>query len=365
LAIKRFFNIFKAPPEPLTVSIEPLGETFVVAKNNTILQTALKNGISFPYHCTVGTCGNCRCKLLEGEVRAIIDFSYTLSQAEIREGYILACQSLLKTNVVVDVELDANRPYYSVEKYRGEIQSTRLLTHDILEMVVKSDRPLLFSAGQFLDISLPDLARPRSYSIASPPAPNGCDTLRFYVRKVPDGAFTSWLFAQDRVGESIEMQGPGGEFWLRTADAPILAVAGGSGMAPLLSIIEDALARNITRPISYLFGARTQADLYCLETMDNIGKIWPGKFNFVPVLSEEPEGSNWAGKRGLVTNYINDESIGLPVKQCHSYLCGPPGMIDEALGVLEARGVSSGHIHYDKFLDSRQLENIGPGERIT
>ncbi|MEH6504450.1 MAG: 2Fe-2S iron-sulfur cluster binding domain-containing protein [Cycloclasticus sp.] len=355
--MKRFFDLFKSQKGPLNATIEPTGESFEVPKNKTLLQTALSHGVNFPYHCTVGTCGNCRCKLVSGDVRAIMDFSYTLSESEIEDGYILACQSLLKSDVVIELEADINQPSQPVEIFKGAIKDTRMLTHDIMQVDVELDRPLSFTAGQFADIGLEGFARHRSYSFAGAPEEGGLNTLSFHVRNVPGGSYTEWLFAEDRKNEAFELHGPSGSFWLRTSDAPILTVAGGSGMAPLKSVLEDALSKGINRPVTYLFGAREQRDLYCLDEMQALTEKWPTNFNFIPVLSEEPEGSDWTGKRGLVTAFINDETAGFPLNDAHAYLCGPPGMIDATLVALEQAGLSLDHIHYDKFLDSRQLES--------
>ena len=184
----------------------------------------------------------------------------------------------------------------------------------------------------------------------------GSSELSFHVRLVSGGTYTEWLFAKDRVGESLTLHGPGGVFFLRPDDAPILCVAGGSGMAPIKSILESAAQEGLNRPVTYLFGARTQRDLYCLEEMEALAKRWSNTLQFIPVLSEEPEDSDWTGKRGFVTEYISDEDTGFDLKTCHAYLCGPPVMIDAAIAVLENHQVSVEHIHYDKFLDARQLE---------
>ena len=356
--MKKLFGLFgTSKKEPLTATIQPIGKSFEVPKNNTLLQTALSEGINFPFHCTVGTCGNCRCKLVEGDIKAIMDFSYTLSESEIDDGYILACQSLLKSNVVIELEADANQPEHPLETFKGTITETHMHTHDIMQVTVELDRAITFSAGQFADIGLEGFARHRSYSFASAPNPAGQKTLSFHVRNVPGGDYTQWLFAKDRLGETFELHGPSGAFWLRTSDAAIIAVAGGSGMAPLKSILDDALAKGITRPVTYLFGARAQRDLYCLDEMKILEEKWPNTFKFVPVLSDEPEDSDWAGKRGLVTDYLNDETAGFSISDSHAYLCGPPGMIDATLLKLEEASVSLDNIHYDKFLDSRQLDN--------
>ena len=356
--MKKLFGLFgSAKKAPLTATINPLGKSFEVPKNNTLLQTALSEGVNFPFHCTVGTCGNCRCKLIEGDVKAIMDFSYTLSENEISEGYILACQSLLKTDVIVELDADENQPSHTVETFSGTITDTHMHTHDIMEVTVELDRPISFSAGQFADIGLEGFGRHRSYSFASAPKSGGQTMLHFHVRNVPGGDYSQWLFEKDRKGEKFELHGPSGAFWLRTSDAPILAVAGGSGMAPLKAILDDALENNINRPITYVFGARAQRDLYCLEEMKALAEKWPNTFTFVPVLSEEPDSSDWSGKRGFVTDFINDETTGFPIADSHAYLCGPPVMIDATLVKLEEAGVSLDNIHYDKFLDSRQLEN--------
>jgi NAD(P)H-flavin reductase len=258
---------------------------------------------------------------------------------------------------VIELEADINQPSQSVEVFKGVIKDTQMLTHDIMQVNVELDRPISFTAGQFADIGLEGFARHRSYSFAGAPEAGGQNALSFHVRSVPGGSYTEWLFAQERKNEAFELHGPSGSFWLRTSDAPILAVAGGSGMAPLKSILDDALSKGINRPVTYLFGAREQRDLYCLDEMRALTEKWPTSFNFIPVLSEEPEGSDWTGKRGLVTAFINDETAGFPVNDAHAYLCGPPGMIDATLVVLEQAGLGLDHIHYDKFLDSRQLES--------
>lgn len=353
--MKRFFEVFKKKG-PNNATIEPSGASFEVEKDKTLLQTALSNDIDFPFHCTVGTCGQCRCRLVEGDVRPIMDFSYSLSAHEIEEGYILACQSLLKTDIVVELVIDTSHPSIKVESFQGCINATRMLTHDIMEVSVGLDRPISFSAGQFADITLPGVDRHRSYSFACAPSENGLKEITFQVKKVPGGHYTEWLFEKDRVNEKFELHGPSGSFWLRKSDAPILCVAGGSGMAPLKSILEDALAKGINRPVTYLYGARQQKDLFCIEEMQQLADKWPTQFKFIPVLSDEPEDSDWQGKRGLVTEFTNEDNCGFEIKKSHAYLCGSPGMIDAVLVDLESKQVSLDNTHYDKFLDSRQLD---------
>ncbi|HNH50294.1 MAG TPA: fatty acid desaturase, partial [Myxococcota bacterium] len=163
-------------------------------------------------------------------------------------------------------------------------------------------------------------------------------------RKVPEGRFSGRVNDQELSGEEVEVQGPLGDFFLRPADAPILMVAGGSGLAPLLAMLREA--EGVQRPVTLLFGARREADLYELEEIHALAARWKAPFLFVPVLSELPEGSLWAGERGLVTEKI----VAFLQDGAHAYLCGPPAMVDRAESLLRERGILRSHIHADRFV---------------
>ena len=349
-------SLFGGSREPGIAVIEPSATEIRVARSQSILQAALDRGFAFPHSCKVGTCTRCRCRLLEGQVKQIRDFSYALSAEELREGYILACQSRVKpgSRVRLQIDIDAAAPRHLEVMTAGTIVAQRPLTHDITELTVRVDQPLEYTAGQYAALGRPELPRPRDYSFATAPVPGGRAELSFFIRKVPGGAFTEWLFEQRRIGEALTVTGPRGDFWLRGADAPLLLVAGGSGLAPLLALLEAAVAEGVQRDAVLLFGARAQRDLYCVDAVDAIAARWRGAFRFVPILSEEPIASSWQGARGLVTDPIQPAQIPA-LSAHHAYLCGPPAMIDAAIEILVAVGLPLEHIHYDKFLDASSL----------
>jgi CDP-4-dehydro-6-deoxyglucose reductase len=165
---------------------------------------------------------------------------------------------------------------------------------------------------------------------------------------------SNWLHTHSRVGTRVTVNGPHGAFYLRDSDAPVLCVAGGSGMAPIKALLEDMSKKGVNRPVTYLFGARTRADLYCVEEMDAIKVNAKGHFQFLPILSEEPAGTDWTGERGLVTSFIETQQLDL--SKCEAYLCGPPPMIDSAIEVLIRRGVPRSRIFFDKFLDASHMQ---------
>jgi p-cymene monooxygenase electron transfer component len=345
-------SLFGAKASPRMVEVTPLGTRFEVPAGKTILEAALAAGIAFPHDCTVGTCGTCKSRLTVGRVSALSEFAYTLSQQELAANFILPCQSMPRDALVqIEVEVLSQRTD-SHERYEGRIVATVPLTHDILQIHVELDRPIRYIAGQYANVDSPDGGRVRSYSFAAPSPPDGSREVTFCVRKVPGGVFTEALFANRLAGVALQIDGPHGAFHLRNGRGPIVCVAGGSGLPPILSMLEEAASRAVTRPGVLLFGARSMRDLYAIERIDAITSRWAARFVFLPVLSHELGDSAWSGARGLVTEYIADVLPGVDWATVQGYLCGPPGMIDVAIAALTAHGVGLNSIFYDKFTDA-------------
>ncbi len=344
-------NSLFGPKRPKIVEVLSLGVRFEVPSGQTVLEAALKNNVAFPHNCTVGSCGSCKCKLKQGRVGALSDFGYTLSQQEIAAGFILACQAVPKDELtVLEVEsqaIDASKP----DAFKGRIAATEPLTHDILRITVELDRPVKFVAGQYANLKLPDVARARNYSFADAPETEGLRNVNFFIRKVPGGSFTEALFSGRLNGATLDVEAPHGNFHMRPGSAPMVCIAGGSGLAPLLSMLTDAQRRQTKRPCVMLFGARTQSDLYGLKEIAAVADNWADQFVFLPVLSHEPADSSWTGARGLVTQFIADTIPAVDWSLAEGYMCGPPGMIDAGLSAMTELGMKLDAVFYDKFTD--------------
>lgn len=365
------FGFFKKKQQDFKAEVRPAGDVLEIKAGDNLLKAALAAGLDWPHDCRVGSCGSCRCHLKQGKIKELSDFSYVLDGDQLKEGMILACQTQLKSDVVVEVELGAGEDSMAtISSVEGELAKTRLLTHDIMELTIKLDAPFshaaepgvnghAYRAGQYADISFPGIEKPRSYSFARAPECEGERELTFFVRKVPNGELTSWLFADDRVGSRVTVNGPYGSFWMREGEGPIICIAGGSGMSSIMALLEHANNNGSKRDTVYLFGARTQQDLYCLDELKALeaARNGSGGLRFLPVLSEEPEESDWTGLRGMVTDQVAAQSLDWVNTQ--AYLCGPPPMIDAAIKVLKQQGVSEANIHFDKFLDASSM----PGGR--
>ena len=334
----------KTPPR--TVVVKPSDLELIVEPGETILEQALKKGIAYPHDCTVGTCGACRTKLLSGTVDAITPFGYTLSKEELDAGYILACQSLPKSELVVEVELQAEGQENITTNAR--IASTTPLTHDIMMVEWESDLPMHYRAGQYVNVRWNSEDIHRSYSFATAPEKSGQTRLVTFVRHVPGGAFTDMLFSGKAADLDYALDGPHGQFWLRPGKGPILCIAGGSGLAPIVSLLSDAANKRTRRDTVLLFGARAKRDLYGEPEISSIKNAWTAGFDFWPVLSETPEPNLLSG---LVTEHIGAalERLG---PDAQAYLCGPPAMIDAAMEELARQGIPLDAIFYDKFTDA-------------
>lgn len=342
---------------------------FTVKAGDNLLNAALELGIPWPHDCRVGSCTSCKCILKSGKTKSLTDFTYVLDPDQLKEGWILACQTRLKTDIEVEVELEDASHAHQVVSFEGQLARITDLTHDIKEVVVQSLYPLPQRsgiAGQYAEINVPGLSSPRSYSFAKAPENEADNEMTFFVRLVPGGEFTEWLFKEDRTDAKVTVAGPYGHFWLRPEPAPIVCIAGGSGISSIKAILESAVNEQIPRDCLFLFGARTQQDLYCLAEMDDIGSKWnpDNSFEFVPVLNMEPEDSDWQGARGLVTDYLKSAYVDtgkLSLSESQGYLCGPPPMIDAAIEVMVAQGMKEENIFFDKFLDASTM----PGGRGT
>ena len=326
--------------QPITATIN--GRPITVGPHETLLTAALRQGVALPFSCRVGGCGSCKCRLVDGRVEELTETGYILSDDDIAQGSILACQSVPQTDVHIEVDLSAQPLRRSIA---GRVVAQRRLTPEITALDVQLDQGLPYLPGQHASVSigaLPGVVR--NYSFAAPVRPDA--QVSFFVRKVPQGAFSTLVDEQDLIGQPVQVDGPVGDFWLRPGASPLLFVAGGSGLAPVLAMLQYAVDSDADHcSATLLFGARERRDLYALEQIDAIVRRWRGGLRFVPVLSECRDDAAWTGARGLVTDFVAD--VLQPGTQ--AYLCGPPAMIDAAVALLQRQGVQREHIHADRF----------------
>ncbi len=322
----------------------------------TLLRLLADNGIFLPSACGGrGACGVCKCKVTTDVGPVLATEVPYLSPKEIEQQIRLACQVKVKKDVAIRVPEDV----FYVKQCRGTVEALEDVTYDIKRLRIRLDDPkqIEFEAGQYAQLVAPPYDNvkdyiQRAYSMSSAPSEARSEgALEFYIRLVPGGALTSYVFKHLRPRQKIELTAPYGEFRMRGTDAIKLGVAGGSGMAPLKSIILDMLEKGGTdKELWYFFGARAVRDLYYVEELEAIAKKWPS-FHFVPALSEPLPEDKWKGETGLITDVLDKylETVIGKTRPKEGYLCGSPGMIDACIKVMKKHGVTDHRIFYDKF----------------
>ncbi|MBW7902078.1 MAG: CDP-6-deoxy-delta-3,4-glucoseen reductase [Rhodocyclaceae bacterium] len=309
-----------------SVSIRPSGHTLAVEGDETILEAALRQGLTLPYGCRDGACGACKGKVLSGEVDHGKAQPHALSDAERAAGQTLFCCARPKSDLVIESREVRKAGDIPLKTLPARVQQLERAAPDVMIVRLKlpANERLQFLAGQYIDILLKDGKR-RSFSLAN--APHDDALLELHVRLVPGGEFTAHVFSAMKEKDILRFNGPHGSFFLREESVkPMLMVAGGTGFAPIRSVVEHALAEGCTRPIVVYWGGRAAADLY----QRAVAERWAAGYGvgFVPVLSEPAAGDAWPGRTGLVHEAAMADFPDLSGHQ--AYVCGAPAMVAAA-----------------------------------
>lgn len=332
------------------VHVLPFDRAFECAEGETILAATLREGLYVRYGCKHGGCGTCKGLLVEGDVEES-GSTFALDSSERAEGWILLCSSLPSEDCVIDVDsMELTEEEFLAGDQIGslltEVETIRPLTPDIRSVRLRLVEPeaITFVAGQFVNVEIPGSEEVRAFSLANPPSE--ADRVDLIVKLLPGGRFSQLLAGTLHVGDRLRVYGPLGQLKIRLTYRRILMIAGGSGLAPLLSMLADLACKGNTRPVTLFFGARRPEDLYCVEQIARIREAMPC-LEFIPSLSDAwPK--DWSGETGLVTEVVARR---LPSLEGYdAYLAGPPPMIDAAIPLLRSRGVRARNIHFDAFL---------------
>lgn len=331
------------------VDIRQARTTLEVPDGQTILDAALAAGIPYPHGCRSGRCGSCKSRLIEGEVELLQHSRFALTDEEKTAGLILACRALPQTNTAVawlgsEDDDDVQPPRRLV----GIVTCLDDLTHDIKLVRIKphDGAPLLFTAGQYAQVGF-DGAPARSYSMANW---HGDDGLEFHIRRVPGGITSEHVHSGLKIGDKATLEFPMGSSYLRQHHSgPILCIAGGSGLAPIKSIAETALAHGMKQPIHVYFGVRAERDLYLVEHFEALAERH-SNLTFAAVLSEAHTSRH---RSGFVTQAVANDLDDFDGWK--TYVAGPPPMVDAAMDLVFARGLRKEDIHADVFFTPEEL----------
>lgn len=324
------------------VRVLETSETFSAAADESILDAALRAGISLPHECTFGGCGTCRIKVCEGGVR-YDEFPMALTEEEHAEGYALACQARCTGDVVIEPAAKGIE-FAPAVSTTARVATMEALTPDIMRLVLElpEDVDLDYRPGQYMNILLAD-GSTRSFSMASAGLPG--NQVDFHIRRIPGGRFTEQALSALRPGDMLHVEIPLGTFCFHEDDwRPMILVATGTGLAPIKAILESLLDNEDCPPVTLYWGMRTEADLYLSKEIES----WAGRlyeFKFVPVLSRADAG--WAGRRGHVQVAVMEDHEDL--SEYAFYLCGAPEMVAQAKHAFFSRGAQAEYVYSDSF----------------
>ncbi|WP_217126068.1 NADH:ubiquinone reductase (Na(+)-transporting) subunit F [Hydrogenophilus thiooxidans] len=342
------------------LTIEPLGYSCAIEEDQTLLDAALRNGIYIPHACGHGLCGTCKVKVVEGDVDFGEASPFALMDFEREEGVALACCAKPLSDVVIEAEIDEDPDARAIplRDLTASIERIEDLTPTIKGVWLRLSEPLPFQAGQYVQIGVPGIEGTRAFSIANAPQEvEATGLLELNIRLVPGGAMTTWFHENAKVGDTLKLTGPHGRFFVRrSANKPVLFLAGGSGLSSPRSMIHDLLATGWPHPITLVYGQRNRAELYYDEEFRTLAQTHV-QFSYVPCLSDEPETSNWQGERGLVhevaKKVFNGQFSGM-----QAYLCGPPLMIDACITTLMQGRLFEADIFFEKFISAADAQQV-------
>lgn len=334
------------------ILVKPFDAKVTCAPGQSVLSAVLESRKFIRYGCKNGGCGSCRLRVVDGDVEQR-GSPFGLSDGDRAGGWVLACTATPMSDCTVDIaEMDLSFEEFEagdrVRSYECELESKVSLTDDIrvLRFRVADSEAFKFVAGQFVNLRVPGTEQFRSYSMANSPSQVG--VVELIVRLMPGGAFSSYLESHLRVGDRLSFDGPHGQLKIRLSHRPIIAIAGGSGMAPMLSMLTELAEKKNSRKVTFFFGARRMQDLYFVERLEELRQRMPSLELVFAVQEGAP--LDWGGVTGNVIDAVSRRMERLDGHD--AYLCGPPGMVDAARKLLVNGGVRPKNIYLDAFVAS-------------
>ncbi|TBN39066.1 2Fe-2S iron-sulfur cluster binding domain-containing protein [Paracoccus subflavus] len=314
-----------------------------------VLDAAFRNKINLPMDCSDGVCGTCKCRAESGSYDLGEDYiDDALTGDEAAQGLVLTCQMVPSSDCVLSVPVTATSCKTGQQVFAATV--TRIEPHHdaavVLELAVNEGAAPAFLPGQYVNIGVPGSGDHRSYSFSTAP---GDRSLGFLIKKIPDGLMSGWL-ARARPGDRLDLTGPMGSFYLRDGDGPLLFLAGGTGLAPFLSMLEVLARAGSRRHIHLIYGVTRDLDLVLVDQIAAYASRLPN-FTFATVVADPASDHP---RKGWVTQHMPEDM--LTAGEVDVYLCGPPQMVDAVRHYLDENAIRPASFHYEKFTPNAPLK---------
>ena len=317
------------------------GVEFEIKPSQTILEAAISSGITLPYGCRSGSCGSCKATIIKGEVFHEDIMPGVLTDQDKSEQNFLLCKTYATSDVTITSPVEKKLDEFPKKITPVRVEKLNLLNHDVMQILLKlpAGENLQFKAGQYLEFILKDGAR-RAFSMANAPSD---DLIELHVRLIEGGTFTNYVFNEMKEKSIHRIEAPIGNFFLRESERPMIFVAGGTGFAPIKSIINDCHRAGVERKIYLYRGFKTHKDLYQDEVVENWKKNI-NNFEAINIYSEEVVNGQ---EKSLVHKKVIKD-LG-QLDSFDVYCCGAPGMIEVAYKEFVEAGLNPNSFYSDAF----------------
>jgi benzoate/toluate 1,2-dioxygenase reductase subunit len=305
-----------------------------------VLDAAFRQRINLPMDCSDGVCGTCKCHCETGAYDLGDDYiEDALSEDEAQERQVLTCQMVPQSNCVISIPVPSSACKTGTSQFAATVHAITRHADAALEVSFELDQAPVFLPGQYVNIEVPGSGQTRSYSFSSLP---GEQHASFLIKHVPGGLMSRWL-ERAQPADQVTMTGPLGSFYLREVKRPLLFLAGGTGLAPFLAMLEVLAERGESQRVSLIYGVTRDQDLVMVDTLQRFAARLPN-FSFVTCVADPASAHP---QKGYVTQHMAAEVLN--EGDVDVYLCGPPPMVDAVRQHFKDQGVTPVSFHYEKF----------------
>ena len=326
--------------------------SFDCAEDEDIISAAIRQSIFLMSSCREGGCATCKAVCTDGDYEIGKVSAQALPMEEQEEDMVLLCRCYPTEDMVVEVPYTFDRIAYSEEgkEFPTEIVALEQVSSNVVKLCLKrsdGEQKIKLDSGQYYDLEIPGTEITRSYSPAN--IENNDGELEFLIRILDDGKFSNFLKNGAKVGQTINVKGPSGIFGLvANGFTPRYFVAGGTGLAPILSMVRFMKEWGEPQPCTIYFGSTYEEEVFYV---DELTKLASEMDNLTVKICVWKATDSWAGEKGSVVDVLKKDLQEASAKP-DLYLCGPPGMVDATYAVCEEVGISKDNIYLEKFLPS-------------
>ena len=313
-----------------------------VRPDELVADAAYRLGLNIPMDCRDGACGTCKCQCESGDYALGDYIDDAMTEEEAAQGFVLTCQMKAKSDCVIRIPASSAVCKTKPATLAATMVEVRQLSPSTIGFSVKAEQgqSLSYLPGQYVNVSVPGTTQTRSYSFSSM-VKDG--VTEFLVRNIPGGLMSSYLASVAKPGDALTLTGPIGSFYLRTVSRPLLFLAGGTGLAPFLAMLEHLEANPPSHPVHMIYGVTNDADLVEVTKLQAFASSIPS-FTFTTVVANE---ASQHERKGYVTHHMPESA--LFDGQVDVYLCGPPPMVDAVRAHFADRKMTPVNFYFEKF----------------